>query len=151
MNRNNYSLGIKDVVLQKKVDYLMDNIVFLSNERVYNKHFPSFATIEFTDVDEDELVQHIEELETIYTKLRNEDVHGLLHHKAYLYILDEDMKIYHNDLEYGVGIITSAPVTGGKNPKEALKNAWEKWSIPPVLIMNSNYYCPGITIGDVIE
>jgi len=146
MNRNNYQLGSQDKILNKKADHIMDNICFLSNERNYNKRFPEFSTIEYNGVDEEELIDAIQDLETIHKQAGKN-----VHHKAHPYLLDVDCKVYHNDTEYGTDINNSAPICGGKNPLEALKNAWEKWSIPPVLILNSEYYCPGVTIMDVVE
>ena len=145
MNRNNYQLGSGDIVLDEKANHLMDNITFLSNERNYSRRFPMFSTIEYSGVDEDELIMHIEDLEKIYQKTNTH------HHQAHLYLLDSDCRIYHNDTEYGTDINNSAPICGGKTPLEALKNAWKLWSIPPVLVMNSQYYCPGITINEVVE
>ena len=145
MNRNNYQLGSQDKILNKKADDLMDNICFLANERTYNKRFPEFSTIEYNGVDEEELIDAIQDLETIHKQA------GSVHHKAHPYLLSVDCKVYHNDTEYGTDINNSAPICGGKNPLEALKNAWGKWSIPPVLILNSEHYIPGITIMDVVE
>lgn len=145
MNRNTYKLGSKDFTLNERADALMDTIVFLGNERNYHHHFPLFSTIEYSDVDEDELIGSIIKLETIYAEAR-----GDVHHKAHPYLLDSDNRVYHNDTEFGTDINNSAPVCGGSTPLEALKNAWKKWSIPPVLILNADYYCPNISIVEVI-
>ena len=145
MNSNGYRLGSGDLLLDEKAEHLMDNITFLSNERNYSKKFPLFSTIDYNGVDEDELIMHIEDLEKIYKKCNR------LHHKAHLYLLDEDNRIYHNDTEYGTDINNSAPITSGKTPLEALVNAWKNWSIPPVLILNADYYCPGVGINEVVE
>ncbi|MBR0059343.1 MAG: hypothetical protein IJP99_08450 [Methanobrevibacter sp.] len=145
MNSNNYQLGSGDFLLDEKAEHLMDNITFLSNERNYAKRFPMFSTIDYNGVDEDELVMHIEDLEKVYAKAEK------THHKAYLYVLDEDCKVYHNDTEYGTDINNSAPICGGRTPMEALVNAWRNWSIPPVLILNSDFFCPGVGINEVVE
>ena len=154
MESNNYQLGSKNPELNDKAQDLIQVITFLSNERVYHNHFPTFATIDYNDIDEQDLIEAIGDLEKVYTNARSLDVHNLLHHKAYLYVLEETFqgfRILHNDTEYGDEPLTSAPVTGGETALDALKNAWKKWSIPPVLIMNSNYYCPNITIQEVVE
>lgn len=148
MNRNNYQLGSDDVSLNIKADALMDKIVFLGNERNYFNHFPSFSTIDYSDADEDELIRDIISLETVYAEARTS------HPKSKLYVLDETadgkFRILHNDTKYVDEPITSAPVCGGKTPLDALKNAWKNWSIPPVLILNSEFYCPYIGIAEVI-
>lgn len=149
MNSNGYHLGSGDFLLDEKANHLMDNITFLSNERNYAKRFPMFSTIDYNGVDEDELIMHIEDLEEVYVKARQKNKY--LPHKAHLYLLDDDFKVYHNDTEYGTDINNSAPICGGKTPFEALQNAWRKWSIPPVLILNAEYYCPGVGIGEVVE
>ena len=148
MNRNNYQLNSSDFILNERADNLMNNICFLANERNYKNHFPLFSTINFQGIDEEELIQHIEELEQIHSDVIFLD--GSLPHKAHPYLLDEDCKIYHNDTEYGTDINNSAPICGGKTPIEALKIAWKKWSIPPVLILNADYYVPGVSISEVI-
>ena len=145
MNSNGYQLGSGDVVLDSKADHLMDNITFLSNERNYHNRFPMFSTIDYNGVDEDELIMHIEDLEKIYKQCNS------FHHKAHLYLLDDDCKVYHNDTEYGTDISNSAPICGGETPFHALQNAWRKWSIPPVLILNADFFCPGVGINEVVE
>ena len=150
MNRNNYEIKTGDIILDEKAEHIMNNLCFLANERNYYYHFPEFSTIEFNGVDEEELIMHIEDLEKVYNKA------GTLNHKAYLYLMDVDnvnggFKIYHNDTIYGTDINNSAPVAGGEDPLSALRNAWDKWSIPPVLILNANFYMPGVTISEVVE
>ena len=148
MNRNNYQLGSNDPALNNKADDLMKNICFLANERNYFNHFPSFSTIDYNSMDEDELIQDIIRLETVYAEAGKHT-----HHKAHLYVLEENngkFRILHNDTEYGTDDLTSAPVCGGKTALEALENAWRKWSIPPVLILNAEYYEPYVGIAEVI-
>lgn len=153
MNRNNYQLGSNDFILNEKADDLMNNICFLANERNYHNHFPMFSTIDFNGIDEDELIMHVEALEKIHKQVKADN--GVLHHHAHLYLLDQNNKglfvIYHNDTCYGDEPVTSAPITSGRSPLEALKNAWKQWSIPPVLVLNADYYIRNITIGRVIE
>lgn len=156
MNRNNYQLGSQDKILNKKADDLMDNICFLANERNYNKRFPEFSTIEYNGVDEEELIDAIQDLEDIYREATKISNYGYLHHKAHPYYLsysraDDYYDIYPNNTEYGTDQNFSAPIIGGKTALQALQNAWKNWSIPPVLILNSEYYIPGITIMDVVE
>ena len=155
MNRNNYQLG-STPVLNEKAEDLMNTICFLSNERVYFNSFPNFSTIEYTDIDENELLQAIEDLEDIYREAVNISKYGYLHHRAHPYYLEyhrfeDEWDIHPNDTEYGTDQNFSAPICSGKTALSALKNAWKMWSIPPVLILNSEYYIPGVSIGDVIE
>lgn len=142
VNRNNYRLTSNDFGLNQEADKLMEVICFLSNERVYKDHFPLFSTIKYNGVDETELIEAIEDLERIYKKT------DVLHQKAHLYVLMDDCKIYHNT-ECGTDLITTAPICKGDTPLEALKNAWEKWSIPPVLILNADYHVPDVNIHTV--
>jgi len=146
MNRNNYQLGSDNAQLNARADRLMNNITFLSNERTYAQRFPSYSSINYNDVDEQELIDDITELERIYAKLREENT--TLHNNAYLYVLDDGV-IYPNDGQYTTDLTTI--VCKGIDGLSALKNAWKLWSIPPVLVMNSQYYCPGITINEVVE
>lgn len=71
-------------------------------------------------------------------------------HKEWNSILQSDCTIIKNDTEYGTDINNNAPHSRGNTPLEALKNAWAVWSIPPLLIMNSEYYVEGISISDVL-
>lgn len=147
MNRNNYLLGSGDAALNIEAENLMEDICFLSNERTYSMHFPSFSTIKFDDMDEDELIDNIIELETVYAKATR------LHHKAHLYVLEDiggAFRLMHNDTEYGDEEITSAPICRGKTPLDVLKYAWRHWSIPPILVKNSKYYCPTVGITEVL-
>lgn len=147
MNRNNYRLGSEDTALNIKAENLIENICFLSNERTYSLHFPSFSTIKYDAINEEELIEDIIELETVYAKAKR------THHKAHLYVL-EDMggafRLMHNDTEYGDEPITSAPICRGKTPLDVLKYAWRHWSIPPVLVMNADYYVPGVDITTIL-
>ena len=145
MNRNNYQLGSSDKLLNLKADKLMEKITFLANERNFHNRFPSFSTIEYTSVDEDELIEAIIDLETVYAAADR------LHHKSHLYVLDDDLRIYHNDTEYGDEPITSAPITKGLTPFQALCNAWKLWSIPPVLILGADYYVSGVDITTILR
>ena len=148
VNRNNYQLGSNDFILNEKADDLMNNICFLGNERVYAKRFPLFSTIKYDDIDEDELIMHIEELEKLYSQVKP------IHHHAHLYVLSNDgewFHVYPNDTQYGTEPITSAPVSGGRTALEALVNAWKIWSIPPVLVLNSNHYCPNVSISTILK
>lgn len=144
MNRDRYKLGSKDILLDLEAEGLMEDITFLANERNYHNRFPMFSTIDYSDIEETTLIEKIIKLETVYAKA------GRVHHKAHPYFLDSDNRIYHNDTEYGDEINNSAPICGGKTPLDALKNAWKKWSIPPVLILNAEYYVPNVGIVEVI-
>ena len=146
MNRNNYRLTPNNAVLNERADALMNIITFLSNERVYKKSFPQFSTIRYDGIDETELIEAIEDLEKVYSKAER------LHHKAHLCILNERegrFKIYGNDTEYGTDQNNCPPLCGGATALEALKNAWRNWSIPPILILNADYYVPGVDIHTV--
>ena len=148
MNRDDYQLGSDDFILNEKADDLMNNICFLGNERIYAKRFPLFSTIKYDDIDEDELIMHIEELEKIYSQVNP------THHRAHPYVLSDNsgwFHVFHNDTEYGTDINNSAPIAGGKTPIEALKNAWKVWSIPPVLVLNSSHYCPDVSISNILR
>ena len=149
MNRNNYQLGSGSFELNEKADKLMEVICFLGNERVYMKSFPEYSTIKYCGIDETELIEAIEDLEKVYAKIGDDH-----HHKAHTHYLsynriDDYYRIYPNDTEYGTDLNTSAPISGGKTPLEALQNAWKSWSIPPVLILNAQYYVPGVDIHAV--
>lgn len=151
MNSNNYQLGTNNATLNDKADYLVKNITFLSNERVYAKRFPSFSSIKYDALDEEELIMHIEDLEKIYNVARRQTDFGLLHQRAHLYFLNKEgdyFHIYHNT-ECGTDANDNAPIAGGKTAFEALCNAWKTWSIPPVLILNSKHYCPGANITTI--
>lgn len=154
MNRNGYKLTNQDAFLNEKACDLMDTICFLSNERTYHLHFPLFSTIEYTDVEEQELLENIIRLETIYAEAKGASDYGILHHKSHLYYLDKNgdgYAVYHNDKEYcSDGPSTSAPVCHGKTPMDTLQNAWKKWSIPPVLILNADFYVEHVSIAEVI-
>ena len=144
MNSNNYQLGSSDKLLNLKAERLMENITFLANERVYANRFPTYSTIDYNGVDEEELIESIINLETVYAEADK------LHHKSHLYLIDSDCRIYHNNTEYGTDINNSAPITGGRNPLDALINAWKYWSIPPVLVLNADYYVPGVDITRIL-
>ena len=153
MNRDNYRLTAHDAVLNQDADKLMEVICFLSNERVYTNRFPSFSTINYNGIDETELIEAIEDLEKLYAKAKEVEPFGILHHHSHLYYLEETSNgftVWHNDTKYGSdGGSTSAPVCRGKTAIDALKNAWKLWSIPPVLISNSDYYVPNVDIHTV--
>ena len=152
MNTNQYKLGTKNTALNEKADFLVRNITFLANERVYHKRFPAFSTIKYTGLDEDELIMHIEDLEKIYNVARKETDFGLLHHHAHPYILLDEgghYHIYHNT-KCGTDPITTSPIAGGATALQALCNAWKVWSIPSVLIQNSKHYCPGANINKIL-
>ena len=132
----------------------MEVICFLSNERVYAKSFPQFSTIKYNGVDETELIEAIEDLEKVYDEAREKSPFGYLHHKAHTHYLsynriDDYYHIYPNNTEYGTDQNFSAPITGGKTAIQTLKNAWAKWGIPPVLILNADYFVPGVDIHTV--
>lgn len=152
MNIDHYQLGTNNPELNEKADFLIRNINFLANERVFNKRFPAFSSIKYTELDEDELIMHIEDLEKIYNVARKETDFGLLHHRSHPYILLDEgghYHIYHNT-KCGTDPITDAPIAGGKTPFQALCNAWKVWSIPSVLIQNSKHYCPGANITTIL-
>ena len=153
MNTNQYQLGTNNTALNEKADYLVRNITFLANERVYHKRFPAFSSIKYNALDEDELIMHIEDLEKLYNVARKETDFGLLHHRAHPYILNEHdgwFHIYPNDTKYGTDANDNAPIAGGKTAFQALCNAWKIWSIPSVLILNSRHYCPGADIKQIL-
>ena len=153
MKTNQYKLGTKNTALNEKADFLVKNITFLANERVFNKRFPAFSSINYSELDEEELIMHIEDLEKIYNVARKETDFGLLHHRSHPYILlDENgwFHVYHNDTEYGTDPITTSPIAGGATALQALCNAWKVWSIPSVLIQNSKHYCPGANINKIL-
>lgn len=146
MNRNNYRLTKNPTELSREADRLMEIITFLSNERVYKTSFPSFSTIKYDGIDETELIEAIEDLENIYKKAKKQAPYNILHHNAHLYALDEyndRFRVYHN-VPYGDDY--GAPIASGKTPLKALQNAWKNWSIPPVLILNSEHYVPDVDI-----
>ena len=152
MNSNHYQLGTKNAALNDKADYLVRNITFLANERVSHKRFPVFSTIEYSELDEDELIMHIEDLEKVYNRARKE-TDGLLHHRAHPYLLEKEgdyYHVYHNDTKYGTDPNDNAPIAGGATAFQALCNAWKVWSIPSVLIKNSSYYCPAANITTIL-
>lgn len=151
MNSNNYQLTRNNTELNKKADDLMQIITFLSNERVYNRRFPEHSTIEYNELDEEELIEAIEDLEKIYKQVGTH-----YHHRSHLYVLtynrvNDLYRVYHNP-DYGTDPITDPPITGGKTAMDALVNAWDTWSIPPVLILNSKYYTgEAVSIRSVVE
>ena len=157
MDRNNYQLCsnscINKIELDQKADRLMDNIIFLSNERNYAKSFPQYSTIDYSSIDEEELIMHIEELEKLYKEAKEQSKWGYLHNNAHPYLVqwNMDAKEYqvHPNEGCGTDQITSAPITTGKTALNALINAWKMWSIPPVLVLNADYYVPGISISEV--
>lgn len=156
MNRNNYQLGSDSFELNEKADKLMEVICFLSHERVCAKFFPSYSSINYTDVDEQEFIEAIEDMEKVYKKGVENTKYGFLHHRAHPYYMshnrvENEYNVYPNNTEYGSDPNFSAPVCSGKTALDALKNAWRMWSIPPVLILNSEYYIHGITINEVVE
>ena len=141
--------------LNQKADHLMDNIIFLSNERNYSKSFPQYSTIEYSSIDEDELIMHIEELEKIYKEAKKLSKWGYLHNNAYPYLIqwnmDEQEYQVHPNGGCGTDPITSAPITSGRTLLDALCNAWKLWSIPPVLILNAQHYMPGVDITTILK
>jgi len=146
MNRDNYRLTKNPTELSREADRLMEIITFLSNERVYKTRFPSFSTINYCEIDETELLEAIEDLEKVYEKAKKEEPFGILHHNSELYALDEfedRFRVYHN---VPFGDDYGAPIASGKTPLKALQNAWKNWSIPPILIMNAQYFVPNVDI-----
>ena len=147
MHSNTYCLGSGNIALDNKADDLMMNITFLSNERVHHFRFPCFSNIDYNGIDESDLIDHIKELEKVHKEAEH------LHHRAHPYVLEhagyEDRFIIRHNTPCGTDQNDNAPITGGCTPLKALQHAWELWSIPPVLILNAEYYCPGTTIDDV--
>ena len=151
MNTNQYKLGTNNPSLNAKADFLVRNITFLANERVYHKRFPAFSSIKYCELDEEELLMHIEDLERVYNVAREETDFGLLHQQAHPYILLDEGGYYHiyHNTKCGTDPIDDAPIAGGATPFQALCNAWKVWSIPSVLIQNSKHYCPGANITTI--
>ena len=120
---------------------LIKRIIDLTSQ----KKLSQFGHAEWNGADEHQLICLIKEAERTIT---------IESHKDWKYVLDDyyngGYMLQNNDTEYGTDSNDGAPISLGDTPLETLKNAWKQWAIPPFLVMNSDYYCNGISITDVL-
>lgn len=122
---------------------IKNKVQHLCEERRLNKFMPK--EYKWNGAKEYELICLIKELEKEKIKFW-EDWDSILMDCGY----NKEFEIYPNSNEFGCEQITSAPITIGDTPIQALKNAWKIWSIPPCLICNADYFVKGIKIRDVL-
>lgn len=77
-----------------------------------------------------------------------------VNHKDWTHMLSRGSNysfiIQKNDTPNGCTPNYHAPCATGATPLQAMRNAWKMWSIPPILIMNSEWFVKGISITDVL-
>lgn len=126
------------------MNVLLQKVAQMCEERKCAKWH--ISDVEWDGAKEHQLIALIKECERQNIKPQN--------HNDWDSVLDESSNykwmIQSNDTKCGTDINNNAPHSMGETPLKALQNAWKRWSIPPLLIMNADYFVKGISITDVL-